>query len=476
MKKNIKALIINYIGMLTYVLSCALYNAPIHADAPWMPNALKGDTLNVSGDASICGKLKVMGALYSKTMGNLANIISPDGSVIITPDCDSLGLESTPLFGNVLRVDAVYGSDCSGDRNTKPFATIDAALQTAQAGDIIILFPGIYHEKIVIPNDVSVIGLSAGGIHNGGVRIVQTEVTTNTDLVTMGENSTLENVTLELSATTDVQLRGIVFPGTTSATARVNGVLIQVMNTAEGFAPAYGVHSIGTGLPSTEINALQGSIISITSQGLRASRGLLVDTAAHNFNLCNCSIAVRNVQGGSAFGIETNSENASCIASVSSISGTNADISQTAPTSSITIVNSELVNSNANALGFTASSAASILTWAMPGTPPSGISCMVPGTGSPVELSANLPYIMPKKAILKNLRIHAINPPGTGSITFTVLKNNIPTTLTSNLVDSAITNANNNASISCSAGDKISLQINNIIGTPTNISATIELY
>jgi hypothetical protein len=447
-----------------------------NTDAPWMPNTLRGNLLEVSGDASIYGSMKVKGALVT-AMGNLSNIISPDGSVLFTPSNTSLTLQAAPLSGNVLRVDAVFGNDTTGSRNRRPFATINGALQAAAFGDVIILLPGVYNKSITIPAGVSIVGVSKGGLTNGGVRIAQTNVNANTDLVTMGENSRLENVTLTLNANSDVQLRGIVFPGTTSLTASVNQVRIQITNSTNGTAPAYGVHSIGTGLPTSEITALSNSSITVSSQGTRASRGILIDTAANNFNLNNCGIAVTNPVGGSAIGIETNIANASCIAVSSTISGYTADISQTDPNSSILLSNSQLVNLTANSLGFDSNAPTSILCWALPGAPGAGANGFItPGTGSLVSNTGNLPYILPQAGIIKNLNVQAITPPGQGSTSFTIYRNGVPTTLTTALSNAAISSTNNTVSVPCQAGDQISLQLTNQVGLTANMSVTVELY
>ncbi len=450
MRKNTLSLSLLYIGISSCLPSTASTDA-IDSKTPWMPkNPVHGDYLNISGNGSICGNLNVHGTLIT-AMGNLANLVSN---------------------GNVLRVDAVFGNDATGTRNQQPFATINGALNAAQTGDVIILFPGTYNESFTIPAGITVAGLTLNGVH-----IAQTNVTTNTDLVTMGENSYLANVTLNLNANTDVQLRGIVFPGTTSATANVNQVRIQITNSANGTAPAYGIHSIGTGLPTSEFTALQNSTINVSSQGLRPARGILLDTNANEFNIINSGITVTNPAGGSAIGIETNIANVSCVVSTSTINGSTADISQTDPNSTITIANTQLVNSNANSRGFNSTSPSSILTWALPGTPGTATTgFLTPGTGMLVSSSNNLPFIVPQTGLIKNLNVQAVTPAGQGSTTFTIFRNGVATTLTTALNDTAITNVNNSISVPCVAGDQISLQVTNTVGATANISVTAELY
>lgn len=57
---------------------------------------------------------------------------------------------------NTLFVDNVNGDDGSGQRtkNTKPFATIQAAIDASSVNDKIVIYPGHFAEDIVIPHDL----------------------------------------------------------------------------------------------------------------------------------------------------------------------------------------------------------------------------------------------------------------------------------------------------------------------------------
>lgn len=443
--------------------------------------ALIGDSLKISGNGLVCGDLTVRGTIHGAFDGNMANAIntltSPDGSIIITPDDNhSIALEANPLFGNVLRVDAVFGSDCSGSRNELPFATINAAMEAASSDDVILIFPGTYAESFTIKDGVSIVGLSSGASRKGGVRIMLTDVTTDTDLITMGEDSRLENVTLSLSSTADVHLRGIVFPGTTSSTASVSEVRLHISNMGTETGSIYGIHSIGYGTPDEATIALERSAITISSKGIKATRGILIDTNPNTFNVNDSTIMITNPDGGSAIGIETNCAGAACTVSNATISGITADISQTMENSSITLVNTRLTHANTNGFNFTSTTLCGVLNWATLGSPGTGNSFMVPGTGATVSAINTLPYILPQALIIKNLTVHANTPPGSGTTTFTIFKNGIATSLITTLTDSQTANANTNMSVPCNAGDRICLQIANPTGTPSNIAVTTELY
>jgi hypothetical protein len=89
-------------------------------------------------------------------------------------------------LGNVLRVDAVYGIDASGNRGGLPYLTVGAAVAAAQSGDTVWILPGTYNLEagITIPSGISIRGLSVQT-----VILQMLTVTAATTLITMGENT-----------------------------------------------------------------------------------------------------------------------------------------------------------------------------------------------------------------------------------------------------------------------------------------------
>ena len=95
-------------------------------------------------------------------IGGIIEFLSSDGSIIFAPNDGIIGFQSTPLLGNTLRVDSIYGNDSTGTLGGPPFKTINAALSAASSGNVVWIFPGTYNESITIPTGVSVIGLTEG--------------------------------------------------------------------------------------------------------------------------------------------------------------------------------------------------------------------------------------------------------------------------------------------------------------------------
>ena len=164
--------------------------------------------------------------------------------------------------GQELRVDKVFGNDSTGVRNGAPFATITKALSMAQPGDNVRICPGIYNENFVVPDYVSIRGVSAGSC------MVVQNVTTATDLITMGEYSVIEDLTLQLTSTQHVQLRGIVFGGTTTTTSALRGIRIRIDNStapSDGSSNVYGIHATGSGAPQDTIFSAVEVAINVNS-------------------------------------------------------------------------------------------------------------------------------------------------------------------------------------------------------------------
>lgn len=184
-------------------------------------------------------------------------------------------------IGNLLRVDTVYGSDLSGDAYpfTFAFKTINAAVAKVTTGQTIYVYPGTYtlSAGITLPA-----GTAIRGANTQTVIIQMTGVSTNTTLLTMGENTRVEDITWRLTSAGHYTLKGIVFPGTTSVTAKLRTSVVSVDNSAAssgGTSIVTGVEASGTGTLSGatfSFNCLKGSTINVYSNGGGNKRGVLV--------------------------------------------------------------------------------------------------------------------------------------------------------------------------------------------------------
>lgn len=227
--------------------------------------------------------------------------------------------------GNVLVVDQVYGNDtlAGQDPFNRPFLTLTAALTKATSGMCVFLMSGAYQGPITIPTGVAIRGVSVQT-----VSINALNVTSATTLVTMGIQTRLEDVTLNLTSASDVNLIGVDFPSGTPQTAKLRTMVVNVTSTATGSCTSTGVRSAGTS--STVLSSAQSiraATINVVSAGTGAKRGILV-SAANRFSIRDTNVFV---SGSSPDNVGVETTHASAIAELksSSISGLSTAVDQT---------------------------------------------------------------------------------------------------------------------------------------------------
>lgn len=409
-------------------------------------------------------------ARYNPTDGSLDTTFGYNGIACFGGPTGAAG------FGNTVRVDKVYGSDTLGQRNAGPVLTVNKALSLAQPNDVVWIFPGFYSESIVIPTGVAIRGLD-----RLGVTIGLSGVTGPTDLVTMGQTTRLEDVTLQLTSATGVQLRGIVFPANTATTSTVVDVGLNVDNSSAATtntSNVYGIHSNGTGIATQLTTALRGSTVTVSSSGNGTKRGILIDNN-NTFNIRDAKIFISSTGtagSGSYFGVETNSTGAQFNALASKIqvvfplgsaSATGADISQTNGT--INLIGVDLVTSTANGLGFTSQIKPSIVIWGSQGkVTPNATQFLYPGnaaTSSATEIWTKIN----QQTLAFALTVVATAGPGSTRIdTFTLRKNGVDTPLSVSIVGLNASGVNNSKSVTFQPGDIASLKISTVTSSVTS--------
>lgn len=376
------------------------------------------------------------------------------------------GLLGVGQQGNTVIVDDVYGSDVLGMREEFPFKTIGAALAASQPGDVVFVRPGVYTAPaggIVIPDDVGLIGASPNVCE-----IQLLGVTADTDLVTMGERSRLEGLMLRLTSNMHVNLRGIVFPGNTASNARVRSALVRVDNAAAGAVGSsnvYAIHSDGTGIVE-DIENLRGVNVRLVSAGGGVKRGMLLDNA-NAFSCTDVLFTLANAGGaGSFIGVETNHPGALFLGQVISVDAPTADISQTQGSLKLGGA-SDLINVNANGLGFGVLYHPAMMIFGEVGNMPNGVRYLRPGSGGTVSMS-DVFVRLPQAALLKEISVRAGTPPGGASVdTFTIRKNGVDTIMTTTLTGPQDTAVRNDVSVGFAAGDDVSVQVSTMAGSAT---------
>ena len=289
-------------------------------------------------------------ALNAVTFNNVFYIpngkMGPQGG---TGDQGPTGPTGPQTFGGLLRVDAVYGNDtlAAASKYASPFRTVSGALSSTASGDSIWVLPGTYNLSggITLPSGTSLRGASVQT-----TTIQMLNVAADTTLLTMGESTRVEDLTLKLtSSISGVNLTGINFPGTTSVTGKLRTCVLNVDNsTVSGTSTSnvYGVVSSGTGTlgsGSFSFNSLKGSTINVYSNGGGLKRGILVNggnvMSTRDLNIYVAQ-PTSTTSTGSYVGVETNASGAAIqlrattVGTVTPISGqsyTASDILQTTP-------------------------------------------------------------------------------------------------------------------------------------------------
>jgi hypothetical protein len=367
----------------------------------------------------------------------------------------NLGLH---FFGNMLTVDAVFGDDLLGSSGGFPYATVEAALADAVDGDVIWLFPGhhVLAAGITVPTGVSLVGTAHRASH-----IEMHNVVADTTLITMGTRSSVENLTLHLTSVEHHTLIGVLFPGTTSEDALLDGCDVFVDNSTAsdlGTSNVYGIRSTGTGVPREAFNSIVNSTIDVDSAGLGNKRGALVDTAAHTFSIDTAYISCERIGAGagSYIGEEVNFAGATLINRLGTVSGIpTADISQTLGT--MTLGTPQLVNATANGLGFSTITQIPSFGWGDNGAAASGTRYLYIGTATPSTNEAGI--VFGSKACMLNMSVRALTGPGGARTdTWTIRKNGVDTGLTVSLTGAATTSTTSNVSVTFQAGDVVSVK------------------
>lgn len=254
-----------------------------------------------------------------------------------------LGSNST---GRFLKVDSLYGNDVSGAANpyTAPFLTISSALANASSGDTVFVYPGVYTETLTIPSGVALRGanVQTAILQKAGVSV-------STTLLTMGSNCRVEDLTLNVSTASNVQLTGILYPSGTSITSKLRTCVVNVTSTYAGGNNLFGLYSPGTSASSfTTANTVRASTINVSGA---SSTGIVRGVYVTGSNLMTLRDTIVAATGsGNAVGIETTDAGSRVENKEGTLAGSTYDLNRTAGV--IQLTGTDLVNATANGNGF----------------------------------------------------------------------------------------------------------------------------
>jgi hypothetical protein len=155
---------------------------------------------------------------------------------------------------------------------------VDYVSSSALTGVTIHVQPGTYNltKGIVIPNTCAIRGVDLQTI-----TFQMLNVTSSTTLVTMGENSRIDNIALKLTSVTDnVNLFGFMLPGTTSVTSKARTLTLTLDNrtvSKTSTSNVVGIVSNGSGQLGDEsftYNFIRASTIKVHSNGAGLKTGI----------------------------------------------------------------------------------------------------------------------------------------------------------------------------------------------------------
>jgi hypothetical protein len=331
------------------------------------PPAYDGQVLTYNGSSWVNDYPRYLRNIpLSSTTPSNTQVLTYDSILQTWKPGDPIGQKGDPgfaHFGNVAVVDTT-GNDSTANINGNPFSTIEGAIAKINDGSLsgitIWVMPGVYtlpSTGILIPNNTSLRGISLQA-----VILQRLNVTSDTTLITMGETSRLEDVTINLTSASDVNLTAIKFPGSTPKTAKVRVCLINVTSTVPTLTKTIcGIFGDGsTTNPNIALstNAVQRTTTNVTGNNTSGSgkiRGWYF-TGALQFSVRDTVIFANGGGSSDCIGVETINLSSFVIIKTSTISGTTYDIKQPAnlvtDNSGIQLCGTDLINANAGANGF----------------------------------------------------------------------------------------------------------------------------
>jgi hypothetical protein len=352
-----------------------------------------------------------------------------------------------------LRVDQTYGNDTTAAANkySIPFQTINGAISNVASGETIAVYPGSYSEKITIPTGVAIRG------HNLQQCVLQQlNCSSNTTLVTFGSNTRLEDMTLTLTSSSNVDLIGLDWPTGTTQSGRFRNGSLSVTSTASGSCSVIGGRSAGTGgAASVTAAAIRACTLRVTASGSGTKRGILVN-ASNTFAIRDTVIDVSGT-ASDLVGVETTNAGAVFDAKTSTISGGLYDINQTA--GAIRLGLSDLVNNNASGNGFSVTTEPSHLLFVLGpkvdftgqgslSNTPAGTYYMSPGT-SLANFSSNIVGIpFPQRVIIFDGVVSStVAIPAGRDVIVTLYKSTTPDVLGTSFKSATLNSTNQNVII-----------------------------
>lgn len=386
---------------------------------------------------------------------------------------------SIQQVGNMVFVDASYGNNTSAiaDPTRYPFLTINSALSNVSSGQTVFVRPGVYSEKITMPN-----GVALRGANTQTVTIQQLNTTSNTTLLTMGSNCRVEDVTLNLTSTSNVNLTGIDWPSGTPLTSKLRTMVLNVTSSGTGSNTIVGMLSSGSSATTySASDAARSATIGVDASSSGPIRGLYV-TGSNWFSSRDVNYNVRGT-GSNIVGVETTNAGSyaglkHCTVRGGDGSGTHYDINRTAGT--ILVGSTDLVNNSANGNSFSTTTEGAITQYGTTGNVQNGTTYyLVPGFATINTLpTSRFPIPVTQNMIMFSGTFQSGTAVPVGqSVKLSVYKNDVLTDLSMTLTAGQTLASNTTQSVDFNRGDLLDIRmVPSGGGMNTNFATSFAFY
>lgn len=245
------------------------------------------------------------------------------------------------------------GSDSSTNDGSfsSPFLTITKALQNAT--NAVWVMPGVYEEIITIPSNIAIRGMNLQSCV-----IQKSNVNQDTTVVTMGQGSRLEDITVNVSTSSAYNITGIVFPNGTAKNAKLRTMVVNASNTYAGTTgnTCRGIYCTGTTVDNTvsSFNAIQRMTINATNNTI-GSGGFCygVDNASNAYFSIRDTTMYATGAASTCIGALSSGTSAFTSIKTSTCAGKTYDIDRTGGSGCVLLINAtDLQNASSNGNGF----------------------------------------------------------------------------------------------------------------------------
>jgi hypothetical protein len=460
-------------------------------------------TLAAAGTAGTYGSSTSIPVITTDSKGRVTGV---------TPTTISTSLSSAafPRLGRTLIVDSVNGVDATAAVNGLPFLTIEGAIAYINANSLtavtIWVAPGTYtlSAGITIPATCSLRG------SNTQTTTIRLTTSVTATLLTMGENSRIEDVTLSLISTNDTaNLVGVSLPNTTMATSKLRGLVLTVNNSTVSVGSTTtvtGILSSGTSslLPNSFVSTLSRAVtINVLSNGAGNKRGVLVNAAnimAMRDTQIYVAIPSNVASTGSYVGVETTNNLGKVSLIGCSVYGptsvalaySGSDILQTLPVErdsyGINIgPGTDLINRDAGGLPFELTTTPAIIPFAINAQllSPGGTGRWFwPGTLSTGGDTTPVFFRFDRKIIVQGISVNMRIAPGSGNnVVFTLYKSTLGTLATATATAMTVTISNTDtsgvnltSSVAIKSGEYIAIRADRSASGAEDIFVQVDFY